>query len=204
MGIVRVALYARVSTEEQNLSNQLLILDNEVKRHDNWNVVETYTDKSSGANQNRPGLIKLLEDAQAKKFDLILCTKLDRIARSSLNLMKICNKLDEWSVGIKFVEQNFDMTTAEGKLLRNFLSAIAEFELELIHSRTRDGLERAVKEGKTLGRPKTTLSEYQVAKAKELLEANPNISQRQFASNFIGIDRKQLIRELKALGIWTR
>ena len=96
------------------------------------------------------------------------------------------------------------MTTAEGKLLRNFLSAIAEFELELIHSRTKDGLARAKREGKTLGRPKSTLSEYQINKAKELLEENPDMSQRQLASQFLGIDRKQLIRELKARGIWTR
>ncbi len=210
----RVALYVRVSTEEQNLDNQLLILRDAVADHnakvqaDNkgsqWIVVDEYSDKLSGSKQSRPGLNQMLEDAKSKKFDLILCTKIDRIARSSLNLMNICNDLEKWGVGIKFVEQNFDMTTAEGKLLRNFLSAIAEFELELIHSRTKDGLARAVREGKTLGRPKATLSDYQIAKAKELIEANPNISQRQLAENFIGIDRKQLIRELKNLGIWVR
>ena len=208
--IVRIALYVRVSTEEQNLSNQIHILEDEVNRHKNededevWEIYETYSDKLSGANQSRPGLIKLLNDAKDKKFDLVLATKIDRIARSSLNLMKICNDLDKWGIGIKFVEQNFDMTTAEGKLLRNFLSAIAEFELELIHSRTKDGLARAKREGKTLGRPKSTLSEYQINKAKEIIEENPDISQRQLASQFLGIDRKQLIRELKARGIWTK
>lgn len=201
---IRVAQYARVSRKEQILENQLLILESEVKRHEDWEVVGTYTDRASGANQNRPGLDEMLNDAKSGKFDLIICTKLDRMARSVLNLSKLCKDLDEWHVGLKFVEQNFDMTTAEGRLLRNFLSAIAEFELELIHSRTKDGQARALAEGKKIGRPKTSLSDYQIAKAREILAQNPDISQRKFAEQFIGIDRKQLIRELKKLGIWTK
>lgn len=197
----RIAQYARVSREEQKLENQLIVLEDEVKRHPNWEVVQTYTDKSSGANKSRPGLDLMLADAKDKKFDIIICTKLDRLARSVLNLANICKDLDDWGIGIKFVEQNFDLTTAEGTLIRNILSATAEFELELIHSRTVDGQERARREGKIIGRPKSKLSDYQINKAKEILAENPNISQRKLAEQFIGIDRKQLIRELKALGI---
>lgn len=201
---VRVAQYARVSRKEQILDNQLLVLDAEVKRHDNWIVVGTYTDKASGANQHRPGLDEMMEDAKKGKFDLIICTKLDRMARSTLNLANICKDLDDWKVGLKFTEQAIDTTTAEGRMVRTMLSAIAEFELELIHSRTKDGQARAIAEGKKIGRPKATLSEYQINKAKEILAENPDISQRKFAEQFIGIDRKQLIRELKELGIWTK
>ena len=207
---IKVGLYARVSTEEQNLDNQLLILREEVKRHNEqdkkvqWIIFNEYTDKATGANQNRPGLKKLLEDAKEHRIELILATKIDRIARSTLNLSNTCHKLDEWKVGIKFTEQNFDMTTPEGKLLRSFLAAIAEFELELIHSRTKDGQARAIKEGKIIGRPARVLSDYQIEKAKSILAENPDISQRQFADQFQGIGRRQLIEELRKLGIWTK
>ena len=203
--ITRVCLYARVSTLEQNLDNQLLVLQNEVSRHEDWKVVGTYTDKASGSNQNRPGLDAMMNDmVRQKKVDLILCTKLDRFARSVLNLSKTCKELDELKVGLKFTEQNIDTTTPEGRMVRTMLGAIAEFELELIHSRTKDGQARARKEGKVIGRPKTSLSDYQIDKAKQILAENPNISQRQFADQFNGIGRRQLIEELRKLGIWTK
>ena len=198
---IRVVRYARVSREEQKLENQLLVMDNEIARHPNWTIIETYTDKSSGANQSRPGLDRMMDDARAHKFDLIICTKLDRMARSMLNLSKLCKELEDLKIGLKFIEQDIDTTTPEGKLLRNFLGAVAEYELELIHSRTRDGQARAVAEGKIIGRPKSKLSDYQINKAKEILANDPAISQRKIAEQFIGIDRKQLVRELKALGI---
>ena len=211
---INVGIYARVSRDEQNLDNQLLILRDAVKEHNDkvredgkgieWITVDEYTDKLSGANASRPGINRLMQDAEEGKIDLILATKIDRIARSSLNLANICAKLDKWQVGLKFIEQPIDFTSPEGRLLRTFLGAIAEFELELIHSRTKDGQARARKEGKVIGRPKTVLSDYQIQKAKEILAANPDISQRQFADQFIGIGRRQLIEELRKLGIWTK
>ena len=89
-------------------------------------------------------------------------------------------------------------------MIRTVLGAIAEFELELIHSRTVDGQERARREGKIIGRPQRSLSDYQINKAKEILAQNPDISQRQFAAQFNGIGRRQLIEELRTLGIWTK
>lgn len=211
---INVGIYARVSRDEQNLDNQLLILRDAVKDHNDkvredgkgieWITVDEYTDKLSGANASRPGINRLMQDAEEGKIDLILATKIDRIARSSLNLANICAKLDKWQVGLKFIEQPIDFTSPEGRLLRTFLGAIAEFELELIHSRTKDGQARARKEGKVIGRPKTVLSDYQIQKAREILAANPDISQRQFADQFIGIGRRQLIEELRKLGIWTK
>lgn len=211
---INVGIYARVSRDEQNLDNQLLILRDAVKDHNDkvredgkgieWITVDEYTDKLSGANASRPGINRLMQDAEEGKIDLILATKIDRIARSSLNLANICAKLDKWQVGLKFIEQPIDFTSPEGRLLRTFLGAIAEFELELIHSRTKDGQARARKEGKVIGRPKTVLSDYQIQKAREILATNPDISQRQFADQFIGIGRRQLIEELRKLGIWTK
>lgn len=201
---VNVAIYARVSRKEQNLDNQLIVLRDEVARHKDWIVVDEYLDKKSGANQSRPDLDRMMNDARKGKIDMILATKLDRMARSTLNLAKLCEELDKLGVGLKFVEQSIDLTTPEGRLIRTVLGAIAEFELELIHSRTKDGQERARREGKVIGRPKNTVSKYQIEKAKQILAENPDISQRQFAAMFEGIGRKQLIEGLRAEGIWTK
>lgn len=201
---VRVALYARVSRPEQNLDNQFLVLRDEVDKNPDWVVVSEYFDKASGSNQSRPGLDHLMSDCRRGIVDMIVATKLDRIARSTLNLAKLCEELDNLNVGLKFVEQGIDTTTPEGRMVRTMLGAIAEFELELIHSRTRDGQERARREGKVIGRPKNTLSDYQIQKAKSILASDPDISQRKLAEQFDGIGRRQLIEGLKTAGIWTK
>lgn len=200
----KVAIYARVSRPEQILDNQLLVIKRLVDAHPDWEVVETYTDKASGANQNRPGLDRMLADAKEHKFNLILATKLDRIARSVMNLSKLCATLEGLGVGIRFVEQDIDTTTPEGRMLRTVLGAIAEFELELIHSRVQDGMERARAEGKVIGRPPATLSPYQIEKARDIIRENPDISQRQLAEQFKGIGRQQLINCLRKEGVWTK
>ncbi len=201
---VRVALYARVSRPEQNLDNQFLVLHDEVDKNPDWVIVSEYSDKASGSNQSRPGLDHLMTDCRRGMVDMIVATKLDRIARSTLNLAKLCEELDTLNVGLKFVEQGIDTTTPEGRMVRTMLGAIAEFELELIHSRTRDGQERARREGKIIGRPKNVLSDYQIQKAKSILASDPDISQRKLAEQFDGIGRRQLIEGLKTAGIWTK
>lgn len=201
---IRVALYARVSRPEQILENQFIVLRREVESHPDWDVFDEYSDKCSGATQNRPDLDRLMNDVHKHRIDMILATKLDRMCRSTLNLARICADLEKNRVGLKFVEQDIDTTSPEGKMVRTMLGAVAEYELELIHSRTRDGIARARAEGKQIGRPSTVLSDYQIAKAKEILAAEPDISQRQFADRFQGIGRKQLINELRKMGIWTK
>ena len=198
---VRVAVYARVSRPEQILDNQFLVLRDEAEKHPDWVIVSEYSDKASGANQSRPGLDEMMSTARRREIDLIIATKLDRIARSTLNLAKLCDELDRLGVGLFFVEQGIDTTTPEGRMVRTMLGAIAEFELELIHSRTRDGQERARREGKIIGRPKSTLSAYQIEKAKTILESDPEISQRKLAEQFDGIGRKQLIAGLISAGV---
>lgn len=187
----------------------MIVLREEVERHSEdkngrWVVVDTYTDKASGANQNRPDLDRMMGDIRKGRIDLVLATKLDRMARSTLNLAKLCAEFDERGVGLKFVEQNIDTTTPEGRMVRTMLGAIAEFELELIHSRTKDGIERARREGKNIGRPVQTLSPYQIDKAKKILAEHPDISQRKFADMFQGIGRTVLINELRKIGVWTK
>lgn len=195
-----VAIYARVSTKKQTTDNQTLRLREWADRN-GWTVFNEYVDVASGKNTRRPQLNRMLEDAKAHLFDVIIAVKLDRIGRSVIDVKKIMEKLESWNVKIKMLDQDIDTTTASGRFMITMLGAVAEFEREIIVERVEDGLERARAEGKTLGRPQVTLSDYQIAKAKRILEENPKISQRQLADQFEGISRPTLIEGLRQAGL---
>ena len=149
---LKVAIYARVSKEEQNPENQILELTDYAKKR-GFEVYHVYVDKVSGAKESRPALNELMNDARQKKFDAVLVWKLDRLGRSLQHLIQI---IEEWEkLGINFIcyTQNIDTTSPSGKLIFHIFGAIAEFERELIRERVRAGLKRAKKEGKRLGRP---------------------------------------------------
>ena len=195
-----VGIYARLSTKLQTTDNQLIRL-NEWADRKGWENVDRYVDVASGRNTHRPELNRMMDDAKHHRFDTIIAVKLDRIGRSVIDLKGIMEKLQSWDVGIKMMDQDIDTATASGRFMITMLSAVAEFEREIIVERIDDGLNRARKEGKTLGRPRNTLSKYQIEKAKQILAENPSISQRKLAEQFDGIGRKQLISQLKDLGI---
>lgn len=197
---MKVALYARVSTDKQTTDNQIIRLREWADRKQ-WEVYAEYIDVRSGKDANRPQLKEMLSCARKGYFDCILAVRLDRIGRSVMQLSEIVENLDRWQVGLKLLDQDIDTTTVMGKFMFTILSAAAEFERNLIVDRVNDGLDRARKEGKTLGRPTRKLSKYQIEKAKSILAENPNISNRKLAEKFDGISMNTLIKELRALGI---
>ena len=150
---MKVAIYVRVSKEDQHPENQIIELEEfaEIKKFD---VYFTYVDRISGSKDSRPALNELMIDARRKKFNAVLVWKLDRLGRS---LQHLIQTIKEWeNQGIDFISmtQGFDTTTKEGKLFFHIFGAIAEFEREIIRERILLGLERRRKEGKPLGRPK--------------------------------------------------
>jgi DNA invertase Pin-like site-specific DNA recombinase len=150
---VRAAIYARVSTLDQEPENQLA----EVRRYvaaRTWTSAEYVDHGISGAKDRRPALDDLLRDARRRKFDVLVCWRLDRLGR---NLKHLITLLDEFqALGIAFVSLNegIDATTPAGKLQMHILGAIAEFERARIAERVRAGLQRARAQGKRLGRPR--------------------------------------------------
>ena len=172
---MKAALYARVSksleSEGQNPENQLIRLRDfaHVRGYDE--TVE-YVDYSSGADPNRPSLTKLMEDARHRRFTDIIVIKLDRIMRSTINLLEIVENLNEWNVGLICVDQPIETKTSMGKFVYSILAAVAEFERDLISERTRDGIERARRDGKVIGRPRV---EIDMAQANELLSLGHSI-----------------------------
>lgn len=197
---MKVGLYARVSTDKQDTDNQMIRL-REIAQNRGYEVFDEYVDIASGRNAHRPNLDRMMKDAKQHRFDKIIAVKLDRIARSVTNLNNLMNDLYTWNIGIEFIDQPIDTSTPAGKMILTILGAMAEFERELIVERTNDGLKRAKKEGKTLGRKTVTLSDYQLEKARSILSENPNISMNALSKQFTGISRNTLLKCLKEEGL---
>lgn len=148
----RVIIYARVSTKDQSTELQHRELEQYVQSR-GWQLINSIEDKATGTNMNRPGFQELIKMCRERKTDVVLSWKLDRCFRS---LRDSVNTLQEFSdLGIEFVslKDNFDMTTAGGRLMFHMVSAFAAFEADLIKARVRAGLDNAVANGKILGRP---------------------------------------------------
>ena len=197
---MKVALYARVSTDKQTNDNQLLRL-REVVEARKYEVYQEYVDVASGANANRPALDRMRDDAKHHKFDKILAVKIDRIARSIINLLDVMTDLEKWGIKIEFLDQPIDTSTPTGKFTLTILGALAEFERELIRDRTNAGIKRAHAQGHKSGRRETKLSSYQIEKAKKILAENPDISNRKLAEQFEGISMNTLVKLLRQEGI---
>jgi len=150
---LRAAIYARVSTVDQEPENQLRELRRYVEAR-GWTGSEFVDRGVSGAKDKRPALDALLTDAKRRRFDVLVCWRLDRLGRNLRHLVTMLEDLQH--VGVAFVSlgEGIDCTTPAGKLQPFILAALAEFERERIRERVLAGLQRARAQGKRLGRPK--------------------------------------------------
>jgi len=147
----KIAIYTRVSTNEQTTENQKLRLvdyaDNKGWQYDIYEEVQS-------SRNTRPVKQDVLNKLRNKKYEGVLVYKLDRWARSFTELILDINELVKKGISFYSYSENLDFSTAAGKLHFQILSAFAEFERELIRERTIEGLNRAKNQGKILGRPK--------------------------------------------------
>ena len=150
---MKVAIYCRVSTEDQDAGKQEFICKEYCKRN-NFEIFKIYKDVYTGTKMSRPSFNQMLEDMRSMKFKCILVTKLDRIGRSLQHLLTLFDEFTNKKVQFIAVTQNIDTTTSTGKLQLHIMGAFAEFERNLISERTKEGLRRAVGVGKR-GRDKT-------------------------------------------------
>jgi DNA invertase Pin-like site-specific DNA recombinase len=153
---MRAAIYARVSTFDQEPENQL----QELRRYAdarNWQATE-YVDRGvSGAKDRRPTLHQLLTDAKRRRFDVVVCWRLDRLGRNLKHLIGLLDDLQALGVSFVSLAEGIDATTPAGKLQMHILGAIAEFERARIQERVRAGLARARTQGVRLGRPRRAI-----------------------------------------------
>lgn len=173
--------YARVSTLGQKLDVQLDRLAN---------CDRVYHEKmSAGSAHTRPELQKALDFVRDE--DVFVVTKLDRLARSVVDLSEIVKKLQKKNVDLVVMDQGIDTTTIYGRLQFNILAAIGEFERELIRERSQEGRMKAIQRGVKFGaRPKLTAQEI-----KELVRdfEAPGCSKNEIAEHY-GISRASVYR----------
>jgi len=156
---ITIAKYKRCSTDNQELILQDEVLEKTIKRlrEDNplieYSVLDFEDFAVSGKSTERPNLTKMFDLCEKRKIQLIVFTKLDRLARSLQDLLNLTSNLE--SLGIKFIvaEQNIDTSTSQGKLLFQILGAFAEFERTIIRERMELGRKRAELAGTKSGKP---------------------------------------------------
>ena len=143
---LRAAIYARVSTLDQEPENQLAEL-RQYARARGWTTVEYVDHGVSGARERRPALDRLIGEAKRCRFEVLVCWRLDRLGRNLRHLVTLLDELQ--AVGVSFVSlgEGIDCTTPAGRLQLHILAALAEFERARIAERVRAGLARAALRG---------------------------------------------------------
>ena len=167
---MRVAIYARVSTDEQTTENQVFELEKVAKRM-GWTITEVYADTISGAKAKRPELDKLLKSAMRKEIDVVMAWSVDRLGRSLQHLITLLSDIQSKNVDLYLHQQGIDTTTPSGKMMYQMCGVFAEFERSMIQERVKAGLARAKAQGKKLGRPRVppiTVRKIQALRASGL------------------------------------
>ncbi len=144
---MKVAIYTRVSTEEQHADKQEKSLREYCLRN-NYEIFAVYEDVISGTIDSRPSFNQLLEDMRRYKFNCVIVTKLDRIGRSLKHILTLFDEFNKKGVSFIAITQNIDTSSSIGKFQLQMLGAIAEFERNLISERTKEGLKYADNIGK--------------------------------------------------------
>ena len=165
----RVAIYCRVSTDEQTNDPQRLELD-EFCRRRGWENLKVFTDRISGAKWTRLGLDMLMREVRAGRLDVVVVVKLDRLGRSLPHLVQLVAEMDANRTALICSSQGIDTSNDNpaGRLQMNVLAAVAEFERALISERTKAGLAAARARGRRGGRPRFELTPERI----EILETH--------------------------------
>ena len=180
--------YARVSTDDQDLALQRAALKQA-------GCKRTYEEKVSGAKRDRPQLARMLD--QMREGDVVVVTRLDRLARSTRDLLDVAEQLKDGGAGLRSLAEPWaDTTSPAGRMVLTVFAGIAEFERALIHQRTSSGRVAAKKRGVRFGRP-PKLSAEQIALGQRLIDEGTSV--REVARVILKCHPATLYRELGRL-----
>jgi DNA invertase Pin-like site-specific DNA recombinase len=181
--------YARVSTKDQNTERQEIDLKAAGVRAD-----DLYVDHGiSGAKAERPGLTAALKALQTG--DTLVITTLDRLGRSTVNLLSVIDGLKDRGVHVKILGLDIDTRTTAGRMVLTMMSALAEMERNLIRERSADGMRKARDRG-VIGGRKKTFTDSQIKNAKHLIDAGKPATD---VARDLGMSRATLYRRINAL-----
>jgi DNA invertase Pin-like site-specific DNA recombinase len=185
MAVVLIG-YARVSTRDQDFDGQKGELEAA-------GCAEIYSEKESGVRSDRPELAKAI--ARLKEGDVLVVTRLDRLARSTRDLLNVLAQVADRKAGFKSLHDVWaDTTTPHGRLMLTVLGGLAEFERELIRARTSAGRKRAKDRGVQFGRP-AKLTEFQRREALRRLSDGETYSE---VARLFGVDATTIGRLAKS------
>src|SRR5216110_2917747 len=200
MGTVRVALYTRVSTEDQakegfSLGAQRERLEAYCLARD-WAVVARYVDDGhSGRNIRRPAYEKMI--AERDRWDAILVIKMDRIHRNSRNFMEMMDDLGEWGKNFVSATESLDTSTAMGRFVMDIIQRIAQLESDQIGERTYVGMEQKAKtKAGNLGKPAPFGYRYGPTGAFEVIQDESALIKTMFSSYANGTKRDDIAHKL--------
>ena len=176
--------YARVSTEDQNLDRQIDALNK-------YGVDKLFNEKMSGIKRERPELNKLIERMSAG--DTVVIESLSRLGRSTKDLIELMELFNAKGVNLVSLKESIDTSSSTGKLLFTLMSALAQFERDLISERTIEGLKAARARGRMGGRPR--VNEDLIKKAVRLY--NTKQYSLKEIEEMTGVKRSTLYRHMK-------
>src|ERR1044072_6171450 len=162
MGSMKVALSVRVSRLDQNPENQIQELRRYVTAR-GWQATEFIERGISGSKDRRPQLDTMMKDVKRRRFDAVVCWKLDQLGRDMRHLINLLDELRALGVGLVTLGEGLDTTTPAGRMAFGIFASVAEFERERLRERTLLGLDRARAAGKRLGRPVNPALRSQIA-----------------------------------------
>jgi putative DNA-invertase from lambdoid prophage Rac len=171
---LRVGLYARVSTHDQQTLPLQIRTMREYAAKRNWTIVTQIKEVGSGSSQ-REQRETLIAAARRRAIDVVLVWRLDRWGRSVADLVSTLQELQHLGVGFVSLTEALDLTTPAGRAMAGLLAVFAEFEREILRERVRAGLDHARQKGKRLGRPPSLI--HQAAEARNLHRQGINKSE---------------------------
>jgi len=177
--------YARVSTDDQDLTNQRTELQIA-------GCTRIFAEKMTGTKRDRPELARMLDHLRAG--DVVTVTRLDRLARNTRDLLEIAASLEVAKAGLRSLAEPWaDTTTAAGRMVLTVFAGIAEFERAVIIDRTRNGRAAAQRRGVKFG-PRPTLTQDQIQHARDLIDREGRTVKA--AAALLGVHRSTLYRAL--------
>jgi putative DNA-invertase from lambdoid prophage Rac len=187
---MRAALYARVSThDQQTLGMQVNAMSAYIKDR-GWELATQIKDVGSGS-KDRPGRESLLKAARRREVDVIVVWRLDRWGRSLPDLVVTLRELTDLGVGFVSLKEALDLTTPTGRAMAGMVAVFAEFEREILRERVRAGIAQARKEGRPHGRPRTaSLKVTEILRLKAERVSHSEIARR------LGVGRTSVRRVL--------